>query len=133
MNAGDIDGLLELYADDAEFEDPVGWVRQAGRTALRAHLEEIIAANVHEVPGEPVAGQDGAHVLVPVTAVMDYLPKGPAYARRGWLTAPAEPEGKRLAREYMLLIRAGDEGLIREVKAFWGRSDLEIIGGAHAR
>lgn len=126
MNAGDIDGLLALYAEDVSFEDPVGSGPQTGREALRAHLEKSIEANVTETPGEPAAGQDGLHALAPVTAVMDYLPKGPVFAERGWLTAPAEPDGKRLKCEYVLMLRTGADGRIEDLKAFWGRSDIEV-------
>jgi steroid Delta-isomerase len=128
VNAGDVDAILDLYGDDVVFEDPVGWERRTGRDALRAHFEQAVAAGLREVPGEPVAGQDGAHALVPVTAVMDYLPLGPVFAERGWLDAPADPEGSRLRRSHMLLLRVDGAGLIREAQAFWGKSDLEVIG-----
>jgi steroid delta-isomerase len=127
VNAGDVGALVALYADGAGFEDPVGSGRQTGRDALRAHFEKTIAANTKEVTGKPVAGQDGLHALVPITAVMDYLPKGPFFAGQGWLTLPAGPEPRRLKCEYVLMIRAGADGLIEESKAFWGRSDIEVV------
>jgi steroid delta-isomerase len=126
VNAGDVDGLVALYAEGAGFEDPVGSGRRLGRDALRAHFEQTIAANTREVTGKPVAGQDGMHALVPITAVMDYLPKGPGFAERGWLTPSGGLEPKRLKCEYVLMIRAGADGLIEESRAFWGRSDLEV-------
>ena len=127
LSAGDVDGLLELYAEEVRFEDPVGWEPQFGRDALRAHFKEAVAGNIQETPGEPVAGQDDAHVLIPVTSLMDYLPQGPDFVERGWLIAPENPEGKRIKREYMLMIRTDSAGLITEVRAFWGRSDLEVV------
>lgn len=127
LNAGDVDGLLTLYADEVAFEDPVGSGRQTGRAALRAHFEQSIEGGISETPGEPVAGQDGRHVLIPITAVMDYLPQGPVFAERGWLGAPAEPAGKRLRCDYVLMIRTDADGLIEELRAFWGRSDIELI------
>jgi steroid Delta-isomerase len=127
MNAGDVDGLLGLYADEVVFEDPVGGDRQRGRDALRTHFTQAVAAHIHEAPGEPVAGQDDVHVLIPVTAIMDYLPKGPDFVQRGWLNAPNDATGKRLKRDYMLMLRTGDDGRIEELKVFWGRSDLEVI------
>lgn len=126
MNAADVDGLLELYADEVGFEDPVGSERRTGRAALRAHFAELAEAHIAEVPGEPVAGQDGVHVLMPVTATMDYLPKGPVFAGRGWLTVPDAPETKRITWDYVLMMRAGAGGLIQELQMFWGRSDLGI-------
>jgi steroid delta-isomerase len=126
ISAGDLDGLLDLYADDVVFEDPVGSGRRTGREALRAHFAESVAAGIAETPGDPVAGQDGVHTLVAVTADMDYLPKGPVFAERGWLTAPGDPDGKRLRCEYVLMLRTDAEGRIEELKAFWGRSDIAV-------
>lgn len=126
-NAGDIDALLEMFAEDVVFEDPVGSGPQTGRDALRKHFTDVIAANVREETGEPVAGQDGVHVLVPVTATMEYLPKGAEYAERGWITAPDDPGGKRLRCEYVLMLRTGRGRLIQELKAFWGRSDIDVL------
>ncbi|HET8681320.1 MAG TPA: nuclear transport factor 2 family protein [Micromonosporaceae bacterium] len=128
LSAGDVDGLLELYAEDVSFEDPVGSGRQSGRDALRAHFEKVVEADTREVAGEPVAGQDGLHTLVPITAVMDYLPLGPVFADRGWLAPPPDPRGSRLRRDYVLMLRTGSGGLVEELKAFWGRSDLEVTG-----
>ncbi|NGO72158.1 nuclear transport factor 2 family protein [Streptomyces boncukensis] len=128
VNAGDLDGLLALYAEGVTFEDPVGSGRQSGRAALRAHFARSIEGNLRETPGEPVAGQDARHALVAVSAVMDYLPKGPDFAERGWLTAPPEPAGGRLAFAYVLMIRTAGDGLIDDLRAFWGRSDLECAG-----
>jgi steroid delta-isomerase len=126
VSAGDVDGLLALYADEVAFEDPVGSGRRKGRDSLRAHFEESVRARVSETPGEPVAGQDGLHALVPITAVMDYLPKGPGFAERGWLTPPDKPAGSRIRCEYVLMIRTTGDGRIAESKAYWGRSDIDV-------
>lgn len=126
MNAADIDGLLGLYAEEVSFEDPVGADQRSGRDALRAHFEEFATAGIKETIGAPVAGQDGRHVLAPVSAVMDYLPKGPKFVQRGWLEAPESPEGKRITWNYVLMLRAGKGGAITELKALWGRSDIAV-------
>ncbi|MDT0544770.1 MULTISPECIES: nuclear transport factor 2 family protein [Streptomyces] len=125
LSAGDVDALLELYAKDATFEDPVGAGGRAGHEALRAHFESAVAGNVAETVEDTVVGQDGAHVLSRITAVMDYRPRGPVYADRGWLPAPqaAEPTGLRC--HYALLLRVGESGLIEDMRAFWGRPDIE--------
>jgi hypothetical protein len=57
------------------FEDPVGGDHRIGRDAPRTHFKE--AVNTHEAPGEPVAGQDDVHVLIPVMAIMDYRRRRP--------------------------------------------------------
>ncbi|MER0241444.1 nuclear transport factor 2 family protein [Streptomyces sp. HSW2009] len=126
MNAADVDGLLGLYADEVTVEDPVGGDQRSGRDALRAHFEEFARAGVQETMGDPVAGQDGKHVLAPVRAVMDYLPKGPVFVERGWIEAPEQPEGKRISWDYVLMLRTGKGGAITEFKALWGRSDIAV-------
>lgn len=130
LNAGDVGGLLALYADGAVFEDPVGSGPRTGRDALRDHFERAVAANTAETPGKPVAGQDGLHALVPISSVMDYRPNGPGFAERGWLTLPAGPgpEPERLERDAVHLIRTGPDGLITESRTFWGRTDLRVPG-----
>ncbi len=128
MSEGDLDGLLALYAPEATFEDPVGSGPQTGREALRAHLESAMTANVKEVAEDPVAGQDGLHVITPVSSVMDYRPRGPLYVERGWLPAAQGPEPSGLRRHHMLLLRVGESGLIEDMQAFWGRGDIETIG-----
>jgi steroid delta-isomerase len=127
MTAGDVDGLLAMYAPEAVFESPVGWLQQQGHEALRAYLSGPAAAQVRETAGEPVAGQDGEHVILPVTAVMRYQPLGPVYMDRGWLPAQPDPEPAGLRCRYMMLLRIGAGGLIEDMRSFWGRGDLETI------
>lgn len=128
LNEADLRGLLALYEPaNVGFEDPVGSGRRQGRDALREHLAEALASRARLEPGDPVSGQDGAHVIVPVTTVMDYLPRGLALAERGWLIPPPDPAGKRLRYASMVMIRTGPSGLIQELTAFWGQSDLEIL------
>lgn len=126
LSAGDIDALLDLYARDATFEDPVGTGTRTGHDALRAHIGSAIAGNVRETVEDTVVGQDGTHVLSRITADMDYRPRGPVYADRGWLPPPegAEPAGLRC--HYALLLRVGASGLIEDMRAYWGRPDLEV-------
>ncbi|MEU5367130.1 nuclear transport factor 2 family protein [Streptomyces sp. NPDC005925] len=128
INAGDLEGIVELYAPDAVLEDPVGHPPLTGHDALRAHYARLLAARVREEAAEPVAGQDATHALVRITSVMDYPPLGPLYAERGWLKAPDAPETARLRRTAMLVVRMDASGLIRHLKSYWGTSDLTVLG-----
>ncbi|MFC8129712.1 nuclear transport factor 2 family protein [Streptomyces sp. NPDC057302] len=128
INAGDLDAIVELYAPDAVVEDPVGLPPLGGHDALRTHYGLLLAAHLREEAAEPVAGQDGTHVLLQVTSVMDYLPVGPPYAERGWLKGPDAPEAARLRRTAMLVMRLDASGLIRHLKSYWGTSDLTLLG-----
>ncbi|MBW5482679.1 nuclear transport factor 2 family protein [Streptomyces bambusae] len=130
VNAGDVEGLLRLYSPDVRFEDPVGAGAQRGREALRAHAQGAVTSNTVEVPGTPVAAQDGRHAAVPVTATMDYLPLGPVLTRHGVLPAPADPARQRMQFRFVMIVRAGADGLLEDMKAYWGASDVSLVDAA---
>ncbi len=39
VTKGDVDGIVELYADDASIEDPIGSDLQTGKDAIRAFYQ----------------------------------------------------------------------------------------------
>jgi steroid delta-isomerase len=43
LNAGDLDAVVALYADDASVEDPVGAAPQVGREAIRAFYRRSLS------------------------------------------------------------------------------------------
>lgn len=131
LTAGDVDALLALYAPDAVFEDPVGSGARQGHEALRAHFAALAAGGAAETVEDTVAGQDGTHVLSRITAVAAYRPLGPRWAARGWLP-PQTAEPAFLRRHYALQLRVGPAGLIEDMRAYWGRPDLEVSAdGTH--
>jgi steroid delta-isomerase len=127
INARDIPGLLRLYAPGVLFEDPVGSGERSGQAELRAHATGAIAAGVQEFPGRPVAAADGRHGAVPVTGVLPYLPGSPLLASLGVRDRPANPAGKVLRVEYVMVIGVGPSGLIEEMRSYWGVSDVTIV------
>lgn len=46
LNAGDLDAIVTLYADDATVEDPVGSLPHEGRAAIRAFYAAAAAMNL---------------------------------------------------------------------------------------
>ncbi|MEU9735430.1 nuclear transport factor 2 family protein [Streptomyces sp. NPDC048002] len=127
VNAGDVEGLLALYSPGVRFEDPVGSGERLGHGALRSHIAGAVAAGVHDAYGEPVAAPDGRHAAVPVTSTMDFLPNGPLMVRHGLLERPEDPEKARLEFTCMLVIEVGASGLIEDMRAYWGRSDVRFV------
>ncbi|MFE9429330.1 nuclear transport factor 2 family protein [Kitasatospora sp. NPDC006697] len=127
VNEGDLDGLLKLYDEAVRFEDPVGSGWRVGHAAFRAHAGAAIAGQVYEEYGEPVACQDGLHAAVPVTATMNYLPNGPFLAQYGVVEPPADPRRARMRVRYVMFVKVGPSGLIEEMRAFWGRSDVSVL------
>ncbi|WP_328869738.1 nuclear transport factor 2 family protein [Streptomyces sp. NBC_00287] len=127
INAGDVEGLLALYSPAVRFEDPVGAGPRVGHGALRSHIAGAVAAAVHDAYGEPVAAPDGRHAAVPVTSTMNFLPNGPLMVRYGMLDTPEEPQNARMEFTCMLVVEVGPGGLIEEMRAYWGRSDVRFL------
>ncbi len=105
MNAGDLDGVMALFAEDAVVTDPLGAPPLRGRAAVREHLGAAIAARIEEVPGTPTGSLRGGVVALPVTGSMD------------------APGGGRLRFSLVSLIELDAAGLIADVRIIAGRTD----------
>ncbi|CAM5711307.1 nuclear transport factor 2 family protein [Streptomyces fumanus] len=112
MNAGDIDHVLELFAPDVVFEDPVGSGEQTGLDALRAHITRaLVDDRATERPGTPVAAHDDETVVMP--AVIELRPR--SYP-------------KRVQISIIGVVRIGPDGLVHDLRALWGDSDVTVLG-----
>ncbi|MEO5876947.1 MAG: nuclear transport factor 2 family protein [Streptosporangiaceae bacterium] len=109
MNDGDVDRVLELFADDIVFEDPVGTPPIIGKEDLRRRIAWSMECNVHEVPGRPATSIDGRWVVVPSTVTV-YLPT-------------------KLTFHIIGVMEVGDDGLTRHVQAYWGMTDTHVGDG----
>jgi len=115
MNAGDLDGVLALFAPDARFEDPAGSTPMVGTDAIGAHLAQAIAADVRETPEEPMAAMDAEHVVLPVSIT---------------LQTPQLPAGTRARMNLMCVVKVGADHRIRDVRVYWGESDTALVADA---
>lgn len=106
MNAGDVDAVLSLFADDIVFEDPVGIAPIVGRQAVRRHIAWSIGLQAWERPGTPVATMDDRRVAAPVTVTVR-------------LPAP-------LTFRIVGVIEIGEDQLIHKAQAFWGVTDTTV-------
>lgn len=115
MNAGDLDAVLALFAEDVRFEDPVGSPPIVGRDALRQHLARAIGARIHEVPGTPTCSLRGDIVALPVSGTLD---------------APGAATGMRVRFNLISLIWINAAGLITQVRVFAGQTDYSLVDPA---
>lgn len=113
MNDGDLDAVVELFADNVRFEDPMGSEPVIGRDALRHHLAQAIDGHVVEKPEPPVAAMDGRHVALTATIT---------------LSSPDAPPGTRIRFRLASILAIGPDELIHEVQVLWGRSDVRLVG-----
>jgi steroid delta-isomerase len=65
LSAGDIDGIVELFAEGAALEDPIGSPVQRGRAAIRAFYEASKGAATLRLDGRVrTAGNEGACAMI---------------------------------------------------------------------
>lgn len=117
IGAGDVDGVLALFADPLHVEDPVGDKTFTARAEYRAHIARLVSYGVHEVPGTPVAGLDREHVALPIT--VELRPEG-------------VPQGKIVRISLIAVMRIGGDGLIRHMRVISGRTDMSLHDASEA-
>jgi steroid Delta-isomerase len=109
FSAGDKDGYLALFADDATVEDPVGGEVHRGKEALGAFWDTTrsMTPEIQLVVTGPVrvAGQEAAF---------------PGEAR------PVLGD-EAMAVPIVDTLRFGDDGLITELRAYWDLADLRPV------
>ncbi|WP_131742861.1 nuclear transport factor 2 family protein [Actinomadura roseirufa] len=106
INAGDLEGVLELFADDVVVEDPVGSPPVRGKEKLRERIAWAIESGVHEVPGRMVTSMDGRTVVVP-SLVKTVHPAKMTYKVIG-------------------ISEIGEDGLTHSLRAHWGITDTYL-------
>lgn len=112
FNSHDVDGVLDLFADDIIFEDPVGRPPVIGKDGLRLHLQLAILHGAHEVPGRPVTSMCGRFVVTPTVVTV------------------AKP--RPMTFNIVGIVELREDGLGHRVQAFWGVSDVTMDAPAAA-
>lgn len=103
VSNGDVDGILELYAEDAVVEDPVGSERRVGKDAIREFYQASAGTVVLKVSGPVrIAGNEAATPMV--------IRFGPA--------------GQQTALDVISNMSFDDEGRIKSMKAWWRTEDM---------
>ena len=104
LEAGDLESLLDLFADDASIEDPVGTPLREGKEVLRAFYAEACQGVAKaELTGSPrLAGNE---VAFPFT-----------------VTA-GTPE-QEITINIIDVFRFNDAGKVATMRAFWGPDNM---------
>ena len=109
VSKGDVDAIVDLYAEDGKIEDPIGSELHIGRDAIRAFYEAAIGAVTMKQTGPVrVAGNEAATPLVvlmgsgdgrmaiDIISAMVFDEDGKIASMRAWWSAdamrPARPE-----------------------------------------
>lgn len=108
LNAGDLEGVLALYADDATVEDPVGSTVQHGKDAISAFYAQAIVSGAKLTIVGPQRGSAGnaAAMALDVEVMMPGAPK--------MLIGVIET------------MRFDESGKVVAMQAHWGPEDMTI-------
>lgn len=98
VTKGDVDGIVDLYADDAWIEDPIGSEPRRGLQAIRDFYQASAGTIVMKRTGPVrVAGSEAATPLVVLMG----------------------PEGDRKALDIISVVKFREDGKIESMRAFW--------------
>lgn len=104
LNAGDIDAIVALYAEDATVEDPVGSTPQRGLAQIRTFYSASLSMALQVVlDGEIRAVANEAAFAFSVSLVMD---------------------GKRITIRPIDVMRFDAQGCITSMRAFFGNHNI---------
>ncbi len=98
VTKGDVEGIVELYSDDATIEDPIGSELHRGRDAIRAFYKAAAGTITMRCTGPVrVAGNEAATPLVVLIG----------------------PEGQQQALDIISAMVFDEKGKITSMRAFW--------------
>jgi steroid delta-isomerase len=108
-SAGDIDGVVAVFAADAVVADPVDQPAHVGRDAVRAFF-----AGTHEFVDS-----------------MELRMTGPVRAVGSWAAAPLQAVsvvgGAKVAVDIVDVFTFGEDGLVTDMKAYWSSADIRPV------
>ena len=97
VSKGDVDGILELYAENATIEDPIGSDLRVGTEAIRAFYEAAagtitmkrtgpvrVAGNEAATPLIALLGAEGEQQALDIISVMTFDDAGKITSMRAW-------------------------------------------------
>ncbi len=107
-NQQDLDGLIDLYAEDATVEDPVGSPIKNGKPAVRAFYQMAMKSGAKLRLAAPIRASHGNSAAMAFDVVLNM------------------PEGK--AEIHVIDVMTFNEaGQFTSMRAFWGKSDMEFM------
>jgi steroid delta-isomerase len=113
FNRRDALGIVNLYADDASVEDPVGSPPKCGRAAISAFYEYAIKSGAVLKLAAPIRASHGDSAAMAFDVQLNM------------------PEGAAVIRVIDVMTFNG-EGKFSSMRAYWGRSDMELANPASA-
>lgn len=111
LNAGDLEGVLALFAPEATVEDPVGTGIHQGAEALRAFYGMALANNAKLHLTGPQVGSSSDFAAMPIKVEV------------------AIPDTPKMQINVIETMRFNDAGQVVEMRAYWGQEDMSMAAG----
>lgn len=105
-NAGDAEGLIELYADDAVVEDPVGGAVYEGKAAIAAFYRYAIKTGAKLSLQAPIRASHSNAAAMAFTVELTY-------------------EGQPLCIHVIDVMTFNEAGKFSSMRAYWGKTDMK--------
>lgn len=115
FNRVDPDAIVALYAQDASVEDPVGTTPKVGSKAIADFYAYAIKSGAKLKLAAPIRGSHGNSAAMAFDVELNM------------------PQGDKLARAVIRVIDVmtfDEAGKFSSMRAFWGSSDMEVLGPA---
>lgn len=108
FNAANLDALVDLYADDATVEDPVGSPLKTGKAAVRAFYQMSMKTGAKLRLSAPIRASHGNAAAMAFDVILNM------------------PQGK--AEIHVIdVMTFNDAGQFTSMRAYWGKSDMEVL------
>ncbi len=105
FNRDDLAGLVNLYADDATVEDPVGSEPKTGRAEIEAFYKVAVASGARLKLSAPIRASHGNSAAMAFDVSLHY-------------------QGRDLVISAIDVMTFNDEGKYSSMKAYWGPGDM---------
>ena len=115
FNRVDVDGIVDLYAEDATVEDPVGSPVKSGRKAIAEFYGYAIKSGARLKLAAPIRGSHGNSAAMAFDVELNM------------------PQGDKTARAVIRVIDVmtfNEAGKFSSMRAFWGPSDMDVLGAS---
>lgn len=106
LNRGDAEAVIALFAADAVIEDPIGTPLKSG-AEIRDWFHQAVAVKARLELDAPIRGSHGNAAAMAFTLSM-------------------EVDGRRVRIRSLDACTFDADGLITELKAYWGPDDVEM-------
>lgn len=107
FNRSDAQAIVDLYADEATVEDPVGKPQMRGKEAIARFYKNSIKTGAKLSLAAPIRASQGQEAAMAFDVQLNM------------------PQGRALIR-VIDVMRFDSEGKIASMRAFWGLSDMQM-------